>query len=106
MNQEPRNISLPQQQPTSAGSVQPNLVNCSEDVGAQVDPILAAQGWERRQLVDPERAQEFIELYESLGFEVLAKKLTPEDFAKACQEGASVVCQTYVLLHTRKKKKP
>lgn len=80
-----------------------DTISCADDVGVRTNPKLAAEGWERRSLVDPARAEEFIELYESLGFEVLAQKLTAEDFSDTCRECASVVCQTYILIHTRKK---
>lgn len=68
----------------------------------RTNPELAAAGWERRSVVDPARAAEFVELYESLGFEVLVQTLTPQDFADSCRDCASTsVCRTYILIYTR-----
>jgi hypothetical protein len=66
------------------------------------DPQLVSEGWERRYLADPDRAREAIDLYESLGYEVKAQKLTPDDFGPNCGDCASVVCKSYVLIYTRK----
>lgn len=75
-----------------------------ESTSVKADPALLAEGWERRQLADPQRAAETTELYESLGFEVLAKELTESDFGDACKTCAVVGCQGYVMIYTRKKK--
>lgn len=56
----------------------------------------------RRNLADPERAEETMAVYRSMGFEVRAEKLTPEDFGAKCMECALAVCSTYVLIYTRK----
>jgi hypothetical protein len=66
------------------------------------DPKLLADGWVRRHLADPERAKEAMDLYASMGFEVMAHELTPEDFGPNCSGCASVICKSYVLIYTRK----
>lgn len=66
------------------------------------DPRLIADGWERRQLADPNRAKEAIELYESLGFEVFAKTLEDSDFGEDCKTCAVAGCQGYVMIYTRR----
>ncbi len=66
------------------------------------DPALVAQGWERRQLVDPDRAKETTELYRALGFEVLCKKLEPSDLGEDCESCAVAGCQGYVTIYTRR----
>jgi len=66
------------------------------------DPKLLADGWVRRHLADPERAKEALELYASMGFEVMAHELTPDDFGPNCTDCASVICKSYVLIYTRK----
>ena len=75
-----------------------------DDTGCSIpaDPDLVAQGWERRHLADPDRADEAVQLYSSLGFEVRTQKLTPADFGPDCGQCAAVVCKTYVLIYTRK----
>ena len=82
--------------------------SCSPGTGNEdgfsipADPKLLAEGWERRHLADPDRAQEAIEVYSSLGYEVKAQNLTPADFGSDCGDCASVVCKTYVIIYTRK----
>ncbi len=77
--------------------------NSLESISVQSDPLLIADGWERRQLADPDRAKEAVELYDSLGFEVLAKELTDADFGDACKTCAVAGCNGYVMIYTRKK---
>jgi hypothetical protein len=87
----------------------PELDHKNSDVVADghsipADPKLLADGWERRHLADPDRAKEAIEVYSSLGFEVKAQQLTPADFGSNCGDCASVICQSYVLIYTRRPK--
>ncbi|MAF26996.1 MAG: hypothetical protein QF819_10335 [Gemmatimonadota bacterium] len=69
--------------------------------GALPNRDLEAQGWVRRNLSDPSRVDEVVELYESLGHEVRIEKLGPEDFADACESCALSVCSSYVMIYTR-----
>ncbi len=69
---------------------------------APSDPQLVAEGWLRRHVVDKERAEESIELYRSLGFEVRTVKLTDPEFAKACAGCAPAFCGSHVVIYTRK----
>ncbi len=66
------------------------------------DPRLLAEGWVRRNVTDPSRVPEMTELYTMLGFEVLAKDLTPVDFGAVCEMCIKDVCRVYVLIYTRK----
>lgn len=66
------------------------------------DPKLEAEGWVRRHLADPARAEEAMELYQSMGFEVHARQLTPDDFGPDCRACAVEVCSSYVLIYTRR----
>lgn len=63
---------------------------------------LEAEGWQRRYLADEHRAQEAVELYTSLGYEVRSEKLVPSHFGPQCEECALVVCRSYVVIYTRK----
>jgi hypothetical protein len=67
------------------------------------DSELAAAGWVRRNLADAARARESVELYESMGFEVKVRTLTPADFGPQCAHCASAACAACVLIYTRKK---
>lgn len=66
------------------------------------DPRLVAQGWKRRFMADPVRAQETVELYSSLGFEVRAEPVTLADLSEEC--GECVLATTaYRMIYTRTK---
>jgi hypothetical protein len=72
------------------------------DLPVPADPKLTAEGWVRRHLADAARAEESIDLYTAMGYEVKAQKLTPEDFGPQCAHCASVVCRACVMIYTRK----
>jgi hypothetical protein len=65
------------------------------------DAELVAAGWERRFLADPDRAREATELYTSLGYEVLAHELTPDEFGPMCAQCPASACLSYVMIYTR-----
>jgi hypothetical protein len=73
------------------------------ELSIRSDPVLEAAGWVRRHFVDPTRAKETTELYESLGFEVLSRNPTPQDFGPACSACAVTACKAYVLIYTRRR---
>jgi hypothetical protein len=78
---------------------------CANDVSdydIPANPELTAAGWVRRYLADSIRAREAVELYSSLGYEVKAQKLTPGDFGPNCEGCPAVVCESYVMIYTRK----
>lgn len=66
------------------------------------EPALTAAGWRPRFLADAERTEEAVRLYESLGFETLARPLTPESLGALCGECQVVACQRYTLIYTRR----
>ena len=72
----------------------------------QSNPSLLAIGWERRFLVGPDRAEEAIENYQNLGYEVFAETLGPESFGDGCSSCSSTVCESYVLIYTRMQEPP
>lgn len=80
----------------------PEAAGGNNDMEIPADPTLVAEGWVRRFLADPLRAQEAIEVYTSLGYEVKAQALTPADFGSQCGGCAEVACRSHVLIYTRK----
>lgn len=94
---KPRNIPLEQRNSASATNI--NLSDCP----IPDDPKLIEEGWTRRYLADPDRAKEALELYSSMGFEVIAKKLEPTDLAPQCGTCAPTICQSFVMIYTRPK---
>ncbi len=71
-------------------------------VGIPADPELEAAGWERRFLADEARAEEALETYRELGFEVMAVELTPSTLGPKCGSCAATICSAYVLIYTRR----
>lgn len=80
-----------------------NQQGCPDGFSLPADRKLVAQGWVRRHLVDPDRAAESMDLYASLGFEVQARALAPDDFPPQCAQCASEACRSYVMIYTRRK---
>ena len=77
-----------------------------DGLALRADPELVAQGWVRRHLADPARAEESVELYTAMGFEVKVRKLQPTHFGPECQACALSACRTYVMIYTRKNAPP
>ena len=68
----------------------------------EADPALTAEGWGRRFTADPARAQEAIELYIQLGFEVRAEAVRPVELRDECG-GCHEVALHFKTIYTRKK---
>ena len=66
------------------------------------DPELAAEGWERRFMADSKRLEEYTELYTSMGYEVRAEKVKPEEISDQCADCALLICRQFLTLYTRK----
>ena len=66
------------------------------------DPKLIAEGWVRRHLADAQRAEESVELYRSMGYEVRIETITPDDFGPQCARCAVSVCRACVVIYTRR----
>jgi hypothetical protein len=73
------------------------------DSQLEPDPELVAQGWERRFIADPQRAQEATELYEQLGFEVRAEPLRSAETVDDCDDCLTAAALGFKTIYTRKK---
>jgi enamine deaminase RidA (YjgF/YER057c/UK114 family) len=62
---------------------------------------LLAAGWERRYVADLARAQEAVETYGALGFEVLAQPIAAEQVPASCGDCSATVCRSFMLIYTR-----
>ena len=63
-----------------------------------------ATDWERRSIIDNDRVSEQVEMYESIGFEVMVKDVDPEQLPKEyCKECFIANPEKYKILYTRKK---
>jgi len=69
----------------------------------QADPARVADGWERRFIADGARAEEAIQLYESLGFEVVADPLQADELAEECDDCLLVALMKFRTIYTRRK---
>lgn len=68
------------------------------------DPARVADGWERRFIADAQRVEEAIELYEQLGFEVVADPIRGEEFGDECDDCQLVALLGFRTIYTRKKR--
>ncbi len=67
------------------------------------DPVLIAEGWERRFVTDGRRAAEAVELYEELGYEVRAETVRREELENECEDCQLVLLMQFKTLYTRRK---
>lgn len=65
------------------------------------DRELAARGWSRRFVGSPPRLKEMVELYETLGQEVLLDELSPEELAAEC-DGCTLALSLFRVVYTRR----
>ena len=60
------------------------------------------QGWVRQFTIEAERADEYVELYESMGHEVRVEAVTPDLMAaEECATCLLAACDRYVIIYTR-----
>lgn len=65
------------------------------------DPVLVAQGWRRRFMTDGVRAQEAMELYSELGFEVRAEPVQAEAVTQDCADCQLLIALEFKTIYTR-----
>ena len=59
--------------------------------------------WIRRNIINEPRLSELVEMYESLGYEVILKDFNPEDFPSECSECMTAFPDNYKIIYTRNK---
>ncbi|HLC02627.1 MAG TPA: hypothetical protein VJK02_06295 [Anaerolineales bacterium] len=69
----------------------------------QPDPSLLEKGWERRFIADGLRAQEAVELYTQLGYEVRAEPVQLEDLPEACEACRLATLLQFKTIYTRRR---
>ncbi len=68
----------------------------------EADPDRSAAGWVRRFIADRVRAEEAMELYSRLGYEVCADPVVPEELADDCEDCQLVARMRFVTIYTRR----
>ncbi len=66
------------------------------------DPALAAQGWERRFVTDATRAEEVVDLYHRLGFEVRLEPVLPTQLPGGCDDCQLMLLLQFKTVYTRR----
>ena len=79
-----------------ASLVRSEATRMLSDQQLAADPILLAQGWQRRFVTDMNRAAEVADLYRQLGFEIRLEPIPQEQFGEHCD-----ACQLAMLLRFR-----
>lgn len=67
------------------------------------DPARLADGWDRRFVAEARRAEEFIRLYESLGYEVCADPVRRDQIEDECDDCRVVLLLEYRTIYTRRR---
>lgn len=73
------------------------------DAQLQPNPALVAEGWERRFTADARRAEEAIELYSQLGYEVRVEPMRSDGVHDDCCGCDSPVVSQFKTIYTRRK---
>ena len=66
------------------------------------DPARIAEGWEPRFVVEARRVPEYVELYASLGFEVLADPARRDHIASSCGDCRVAILLDFRTIYTRR----
>lgn len=90
--------------PTDLGmnNLDPKGVTSVPSIDIPPDPELASEGWERRFMADPLRAEEAQGIYSELGYEVRVVAVKPMELSALCGDCRLVACSSYVTLYTRR----
>jgi hypothetical protein len=67
---------------------------------------LESDGWERRFITDVDRADETVEIYSRLGFDVHVEPVLSDELGDECNECALVATCQFRTIYTRKKALP
>jgi hypothetical protein len=71
------------------------------DAQLRPDPKRLAAGWERRFVTDASRIDEMVQLYEELGYEVVADPIRTEDLDEDCEDCQLLALRQFRMLYTR-----
>lgn len=66
------------------------------------DPVLLAEGWERRFVADGTRVDEMVRLYQDLGWEVTTRRIRPEQIGGSCEGCRTAILAGFQMIYTRR----
>ena len=66
------------------------------------DPSLLRKGWQRRFMADGGRLNEYVDLYQTLGFEVHTEPVTQAELGEECGDCRLMICRLFVTVYTRR----
>lgn len=72
-------------------------------IATDPDPERVAHGWELRFVVEGLRAESFVALYESLGYEACADPLRPELLPEGCHDCRVAIALGFRAIYTRRR---
>ncbi len=70
----------------------------------QADSELISEGWERRFIADARRAEEAMELYEQLGYEVRVEPAQGAELGDDCDDCQLMLLLQFKTIYTRKRR--
>jgi hypothetical protein len=86
-----------------AGLVRSEAIRTDAEERIRPDSTRLAAGWERRFVIERERAVDLVRLYARAGLEVAVDPVPPESLADEC-DGCRIVFQReYVSIYTRRR---
>ena len=84
-------------------SLSPSTRRFFSEAQLTADPVLTAEGWERRFTADAQRVEEALALYAQLSYEVRAVPLPPGEFEDDCTDCHAVIAREFKTIYTRRK---
>jgi hypothetical protein len=83
--------------------VRGEAIRAQAETQIRSDPDRVADGWERRFVVEGRRAAEYLELYSSLGFDVVADPVQREQVGDECDDCRLALLLEFRTIYTRRR---
>ena len=85
-----------------ASLVRSEAMRADQESRIRPDPARLAAGWERRFVIERDRAPDLVRLYAVAGLEVAVDPVPPEALADECDGCRIVFLREYVSIYTRR----
>ena len=102
MNRSPRGGPDPPRD-RIASLVREEALRAEAQAQVRPDPARLEQGWVRRFVIEARRAEEYVRLYESIGYDVVADPVRREQVDDRCDDCRVVLLLDYRTIYTREK---